>query len=201
MSKAPDNSGIEPGRGKGLEPCSIVGLFISTSILAACMALLFLAMRGVMAPGGVVAGGGPLAIEHSALDWILLFLITIAVWWISALAHAKFQLDAGGPPLALLSWRMLFLLIGFNFFNFGVNHPGNGERIAWGWLALGVAYLVMALLPAGVVGSLKIGPALMISLAKPWAPSARNYSLILLDAAAAALGVWGGIYLFKVFSG
>jgi hypothetical protein len=49
----------------------------------------------------------------------------------------------GGPyaALPLLAWPALFLSLGWNFLEFGVQPPGGG--LAWGWLVPGVMFVLM----------------------------------------------------------
>lgn len=199
MSWVPEHEYSDPGQGTVLPPGSVIGLFFSAAFLAGCLTLLFLAMRGVMELGGMVASGGPYAIEHPAPGWVWLFPVTIIAGLISAFAHAKFQHDAGGPPMALLAWPALFLSLGYNFLDFGLNPPGKGAGVAWAWLVCAIMFFGLALGPV-VMAIFKALPALRAGSAKPVAPSGKGAFLILWNVAAAALGVWGGVFLFRVMS-
>lgn len=178
----------------------LIGLFVSAFLLTGCLSILFLAMRGVMALGGMVASGGPYAIEHPAPGWVWVFPVSIIVGLISVFAHLMYQHDAGGPSLSLLAWPALFLSLGYNFLEFSIRQPGGGRQIVWGWLVCGLMFMVMG------------GGPVVMGLAKGFrdpdrgsrppqsAPKSRDVFLYLWNLAAVALGLWGAVCFFRFLS-
>ena len=116
--------------------------------LAGCITLIWLGMRAVLGVGGFCAEGGPYVIETHcppgvALTMTLafpgLFLFGGLMVWKGSL------IGAGYGAAALLAWPALFLSLGWNFLEFGVNPPGGG--LAFGWLIPGVVFVLMGGLP------------------------------------------------------
>jgi hypothetical protein len=124
-----------------------VGVFLSLAGVSAAMTILFLGMRAVMEIGGFCAEGGPYQIaQHCPKGvpilmvgsiWGGLILVGVYVW-----QCARYEV----PSLALLLWPALFLSLGWNFLEFGLNPPGEGG-LAWGWLICAVVFVVMGAAP------------------------------------------------------
>jgi len=193
MSGTPDSSADPSRPGTGLHPFSMIGLFVSISLMAACVTLLYLAMRDVMDLGGMVASGGPYAIEHPAPGWVWLFPVTTIGGIILAALYEKFRSYTGGPPVAILAWPALFLSMGYNFFDYGINPPGKGGLV-WAWLVCGVLFLGLALLP---VGAARIRASEMKTEGpRPPRDPRKMVLLSLWNAAGATLGVLGATRVF-----
>ena len=122
-------------------------VFVSLAGVVCGITLLFLSMRSVMEIGGACADGGPYQPVRPCPDGIP--LTTIGGIWggIVALgiyiwALTRFNL----PGFLALAWPALFLSLGWNFFEFGFDPPGDGG-LAWGWLFCGVVFAIMGGLP------------------------------------------------------
>lgn len=127
---------------------------------------LFLAMRGVMDLGGMVAIGGPYEIAEPAPGYWWIFPIAIigciAIVFMSV---GVFPLGGGAmsqaasplPNASMLSlsnsnaslvtiffWPAIFLSLGWNFLEYGFFRV---EGISWGWAVCGVVFVVMGGLP------------------------------------------------------
>lgn len=111
---------------------------------AFCIALLYQAMRPIMRLGGMVASGGPYAIEHPAPTWAWIMPVAIVLGMICFFVNL-FAHDADEINLMPLAWPGLFLSLGWNFLEFAFAVPGNG--IVWGWLVCGVTFVLMGGLP------------------------------------------------------
>lgn len=190
--------GMHPDSGETTPtPGSLAGLFLSTWILAGCLTLLFLAMRGVMALGGMVATGGPYAIEHPAPDWVWVVPVSILAGLASAFASFAFHRSTGGPAIYVLAWPALFTSLGYNFLDFGLNPPGDGTGLAWGWLICAALFLVMGLGPlAFVVKGFLTRPA-----DRQVTVSRKSLLLLLWNLLAVALGIYGAAAAFQALSG
>jgi hypothetical protein len=178
----------------------LAGLFVSAFVFTGCLTLLFLAMRGVLALGGMVASGGPYAIAHPGPGWIWLFPVTIWVGLISFFVHFIFQLDAGGPSLLLLAWPALFLSLGYNFLEFAFFQPGGGHQVVWSWLVCGLLSVVMGGGPVVMYLSKGFRNADPGSRPPRGAPQGRDVFLYLWNLAAVAFGIWGAVSYFRFLS-
>jgi hypothetical protein len=112
--------------------------------VAFCIALLYQAMRPIMRLGGMVASGGPYAIEHPAPSWVWIMPVAIMLGMACFFVNL-FAGDADSVNLMPLAWPGLFLSLGWNFLEFAFNPPGGG--FAWGWLVCGVVFALMGGLP------------------------------------------------------
>lgn len=127
-----------------------IGSFLSLAGLSCALTLLFLGMRGVMEIGGSCASGGPYEIGVECPDgvpglmlagiWGGLIFAGLAAWFVSRLSSAYIGLVAW-------AWPALFLSLGWNFLEYGLDAPGPGGAEA-GWLVCAVLFLVMGGLPA-----------------------------------------------------
>ena len=112
--------------------------------VAFAIALLYQGMRPIMRLGGMVASGGPYAIEHPAPGWVWILPVGI----LFGMACFFIHLFSGDPDMAslmLLAWPGLFLSLGWNFLEFAFAPPGGG--LAWGWLVCGVLFALMGGVP------------------------------------------------------
>jgi hypothetical protein len=55
------------------------------------------------------------------------------------------------PNFALLAWSALFLSLGWNFLEFGLDAPDSDGGLAWGWLVCAIVFAFMGALPAAGV--------------------------------------------------
>jgi hypothetical protein len=112
---------------------------------AFCITCLYHGMRGIMRLGGMVASGGPYAIEHPAPSWVWVMPLSIILGMICFFLNLFTSADDDGINLIPLAWPGLFLSLGWNFLEFTFNPPGGG--LAWGWLICGVVFVLMGGLP------------------------------------------------------
>jgi hypothetical protein len=101
-------------------------------------------MRPIMRLGGMVASGGPYAIEHPAPNWVWVMPLAIMVGMACFFINL-FSSPSEGVNLMPLAWPALFLSLGWNFLEFTFSPPGGG--LAWGWLVCGVCFVLMGGLP------------------------------------------------------
>jgi hypothetical protein len=113
--------------------------------VAFCITCLYHGMRGILRLGGMVASGGPYAIEHPAPHWVWVMPLSIVLGMIFFFLNLFSGPDGDGINLMPLAWPGLFLSLGWNFMEFTFNPPGGG--LAWGWLICGVLFVVMGGLP------------------------------------------------------
>ena len=113
--------------------------------VAFCISTLYHAMRPIMRLGGMVASGGPYAIEHPAPSWVWVLPLAIIAGMICFFLNLFTSPGADGVNLMPLAWPGLFLSLGWNFLEFTFSPPGGG--IAWGWLVCGVLFVLMGGLP------------------------------------------------------
>jgi hypothetical protein len=114
-----------------------------------CLALVFLAMHGIMELGGLVAAGGPYGIAHPAPEWVGLLPVAIVCGMAAVGINVLAAHRAEGFTLVLPSWCALFLSLGWNSLEFGLSPPGGGT--AWSWLVCAVVFALMGLSPPAIV--------------------------------------------------
>ena len=127
-----------------------VGSFLSLAGVTCGLTWVYLAMRSVMEVGGACADGGPYVsaqpcpkgVAVTMLGGIFggLICLGLFVWFVS-------KLGRGYAGIALLAWPALFLSLGWNFFEFGLDPPGEDDELVWGWLVCGVVFFLMGGLP------------------------------------------------------
>jgi hypothetical protein len=126
----------------------VVYLVVGTALLAACLTLLFLSMRSVMEIGGSCASGGPYVVGRTCPDGTWLAPVSI---WVGIGACVLMVIGAfpgAGPQPVVFAWPALFLSLGWNFWEYGLNPPGDPASFTvWGWILCGVIFVVMGGLP------------------------------------------------------
>jgi hypothetical protein len=118
-------------------------LFGATAGLVGALTTIFLSTRSVMAIGGACASGGPYAVTTpcpKGVPWLMVG----SIWGGLALALllSVTATRVGAPDLAWLAWPGLFLSLGWNFWEFGLDPPGE-QPVVWGWIVCGVLFVVM----------------------------------------------------------
>jgi len=111
-----------------------------------CLTCLYLAMRGIMRLGGMVASGGPYAIEHPAPGYAWIFPVSMLTGAVFIGINAFTSRRVGGLSILALSWPAAFLSLGWNFLDFAFNAT-QGHGLVWGWLVCGVVFVLMGGLP------------------------------------------------------
>lgn len=117
-------------------------LFVGVAMTATAITMAFFGMRAVMAVGGTCASGGPYQVAQECPDnaWLVVAAFPIGFIGIGLAALGRLP---GGASLTLLAWPALFLSLGWNFLEFGVNPPPPAEGLVWGWLICGVMFVAM----------------------------------------------------------
>lgn len=120
-----------------------LGIFVGLALTCACLTILFLSMRSVMSIGGYCASGGPYEVAVECPDGVPGLMIG-SIWiGLGALVlYGVSSYSTGGPRLAVLAWPVLFLTLGWNFLEFGLD-PGNDQGIVWSWIICAVLFFVM----------------------------------------------------------
>jgi hypothetical protein len=120
-----------------------LGTLISIFGFALSLTCLYLAMRGAMRLGGMVAAGGPYQIAHPAPGWIWLFPASMCAGTFFVFLNLLFARRTGGLNLPVLVWPAAFVSLGWNFLEFGLHPPGQASGVSWGWLVCGVVFVLM----------------------------------------------------------
>lgn len=124
-----------------------VSVFLTLGGLSAALTVLFLGMRAVMDIGGACASGGPYVPRVECPDGVPL-LMTGGIWGLFLFVGLYLWATSkhGVPTLVGFAWPALFLSLGWNFLQYGVDPPG-GEGLVWGWLVCAVLFALMGGLP------------------------------------------------------
>ena len=129
---------------------AFVGSFLALAGVACGITLLYLGMRSVMEIGGACAEGGPYEISTPCPDGVPLLMVGgIFAGLICLALFVVFVSRLGGSygTIAAYAWPALFLSLGWNFFEYGVDPPGGDDGLVWGWLICGVVFALMGGLP------------------------------------------------------
>lgn len=120
-----------------------VWIFLSLAGVTAAITVVFLSMRAVMEIGGVCAEGGPYLPRQPCPDGVPALLVG-GIWAGMALAfvYAWQVFKREVPNFVWALWPALFLSLGWNFLEFGLDPPGDAG-LAWGWLICAVVFFVM----------------------------------------------------------
>lgn len=159
------------------------------------LTLLFLAMRGVMDLGGMVALGGPYEIAHPAPGYWWTFPLSIIgmvliIFWNMGMFSMFTIGQVKSSLVALLFWPAIFLSLGWNFLEYGIFRSGG---LSWGWVVCGVAFVAMGGFPVYLALKNTTGRRLM--------EAARiNRKGLLPQLAGIAAGIPLGVLLFRVVS-
>ena len=124
-------------------------LAISVAGLAACITLVYLAMRSVMDVGGACADGGPYVSAQPCPDGTpaAMLLGVFGLFGFGALGMVVGARMGGYGWLPLLAWTGLFAVLGWNFLDYGLVNPPEGQGIEWGYVIPGVMFQLMAWVP------------------------------------------------------
>jgi hypothetical protein len=117
-----------------------------------CLTLLYLSMRSVMDVGGSCAEGGPFEVRQQCPEgvaWIVPVSIFGMILSVGIGLLGVFR--QGGPRPFVFAWSALFLALGWNFLEYGVDPPGGGTSV--GWLVCGGVFVLMGGAPLLVLRS------------------------------------------------
>jgi hypothetical protein len=186
--------------------------FVGMLGVTAALTVLFFSMRAVMDIGGSCASGNvPYAVSRPCPTGVPGLMIGSI--FLGLLFLAVYALSAVGPNLTLLAWPALFLSLGWNFLDYGVNPPDGSDHVVWGWLLCGVLFVLMGGLPLvfGVMAVLKGRETRAVrahtTLVHRYSGAGRldrpglwRYGLV-LQLVAIGVGIWAGIQVFEWGSG
>jgi hypothetical protein len=119
---------------------------LGTVMVSAGITMLFLAMRDVMNVGGACASGATpyvSAVPCPNTAWMAPVGIFGGLIGLFMAGGAK---PSGAPTVLPFAWSALFLALGWNFAEFGVNPP-DGSSVAVGWIVCAVLFGLMGGLP------------------------------------------------------
>ncbi|MEZ5181398.1 MAG: hypothetical protein R2702_05935 [Acidimicrobiales bacterium] len=110
----------------------------------ACLTLLFRSMRAVMEAGMSSCGsGGPYVVANpcpKGVGWMLPISIWVGLGFLALAAVAAHRL--GRASIAWLAWPALFLSLGANFWQYGLD-PVGADGPEWGWIVCAVLFTAM----------------------------------------------------------
>ncbi|MEZ5137319.1 MAG: SHOCT domain-containing protein [Acidimicrobiales bacterium] len=110
----------------------------------ACLTLLFRSMRAVMGAGMSSCGsGGPYVVANpcpKGVGWMLPISIWVGLGFLALAAVAAHRL--GRASIAWLAWPALFLSLGANFWQYGLD-PVGADGPEWGWIVCAVLFTAM----------------------------------------------------------
>jgi hypothetical protein len=137
---------VEPKRVR-----SRIVMLLALAGTACSITLVFLAMRSVMKVGGACADGGPFVVAQPCPKGVPALLVGGIF---GGLLCAGLSLSLGAKHnlrnLAVFAWPALFLSLGYNFLDFGLNPPRD-ESAVWGWLVCAAVFALMGGLPLIVI--------------------------------------------------
>lgn len=120
-----------------------IASLVAAGVVAMCITLVFLSMRSVMDVGGSCASGNtPFEIATPCPDGTWVMPVAIPLGVVAAGAFAVLA-PAGLGGLVMLAWTGLFLSLGWNFLEYGVDPPGPQDGPVWGWVVCGVLFVAM----------------------------------------------------------
>lgn len=121
----------------------VVLTFVGLAVVTACLTMLFLSMRAVMDIGGSCASGGPYVVARpcpEGVGWLFPLSIWLGIFALGLYVASDAHLP--GPKLAVLAWPALFISLGWNFWEYGLNPPGQ-EGVVWSWILCGAMFVAM----------------------------------------------------------
>lgn len=124
-----------------------VAVFVTLAGVSCGLTLLYLGMRAVMDVGGACASGGPYVPRVECPDGVPLLMMA-GIWggiiFVGLYLWATSKHKA--PTLVAFAWPALFLSLGWNFLDYGIDDPAGGGLV-WGWLICAVLFILMGGLP------------------------------------------------------
>ena len=117
---------------------------------ACCITLMFLSMRSVMDIGGSCADGGPYVSARPCPDNVAGIMVG-SIWGLviacAVAGIAAVKMRRGYGAIVFLAWPALFLSLGWNFLDYGLDPPGGQDGVEIGWLVCAVVFFAMGGLP------------------------------------------------------
>ena len=125
---------------------------VAVAGLTMCITLLYEGMRAVMDVGGACADGGPYVSAQPCPDGtpLAMMLGAFGLFGFGALGMVYGAKIGGYGWVPLLAWTGLFAALGWNFLQYGLLEPPDGQ-VEWGWLIPGVMFQLMAWVPVVLV--------------------------------------------------
>jgi hypothetical protein len=129
---------------------SVAGYLLGVILGTVSLTLVFLGMRAVMEVGGACADGGPYVSAQPCPDGaplamtggvIGLFAAAGLIVWFGG------RLGPGYVALVFLGWPALFMSLGVNFLQYGLDPPFDEPGPEWGFLIPGVMFEAMGIVP------------------------------------------------------
>ncbi|HEX9992903.1 MAG TPA: SHOCT domain-containing protein [Acidimicrobiales bacterium] len=119
-----------------------LGIAVGLGGVACALTVLSLSMRAVLDIGGSCATGGVYEVARPCPDGVAPLTVgAIFAGLAFALLYA-ISLVPKGPSLLSLLWPALFLSLGWNFLDYGVEPPG-GDGIVWGWVVCAAIFALI----------------------------------------------------------
>jgi hypothetical protein len=127
----------------------VVVLLVAVAGLWASITLVYLAMRSVMDVGGACADGGPYVSAQPCPDGTpgAMLLGIFGLFGFGGLGMVYGARIGGYGWVPLLAWTGLFASLGWNFLDYGLVNPPEGQGTEWGYVIPGVMFQVMAWTP------------------------------------------------------
>ena len=176
---------VKPERNEEMSPRGMLWSLLLPLGFAFFLTCLFLAMRGVMDLGGMVATGGPYEIAHPAPGYVWIIPVSIIASIIMIMASFAEKSDKGFVNLvSLLFWPAIFLSLGWNFIEYGFFKG----RLVGGWIVCGLLFALMGGFPLYFI--------VKATMASRRSHEARSRSMLLLPQ---LLGLAAGIIAGSLF--
>ena len=120
--------------------------FLGLAMSCAALTTLFLSMRAVMEIGGSCVSGGPINPNvvrqcPEGTGGIMMFSIFGGLIFLGVYAFSTYALN-----LVAFAWPALFISLGYNFFDYGINPPFDDGPVV-DWLICGVLFFLMGGVP------------------------------------------------------
>jgi hypothetical protein len=138
--------------GGELTPVQVLRSMLLTAfglaLFAASLTVLFLGMRDVMDVGGACSSGQTsfeIAVECPDTAWTVPVSIFTGIAGLGLYAAGVYRLP--GPKWWVLAWPALFLSLGWNFWEYGLDPPLGHDGVAWGFISCGVMFVLMGGVP------------------------------------------------------
>ena len=126
---------------------SLILTFVGLALTAASLTILFLGMRDVMEVGGACASGGPYEVAVPCPDTAWTIPVSVFTGLIGLGMYAAGVWRLPGPRWLVLAWPALFLSLGWNFWEYGLDPPGPSTGTEMGFIVCGVVFVLMGGIP------------------------------------------------------